>query len=410
MSKSFFEELNSSSPTGVAYKNINLKRRVLSHFANHGNSTIAGLSKTLTLSVPKVTNLINNLINEGLVLDHGKDNSTGGRRPSMYGLSPDAGFFLGIDVKRYHLNIGLIDFRKNVVEIRENHPYELVNTESSLKDLVKLIKEFIDSLKVSKNKILGICINLSGRINYLTGYSYSFFHFQEDPLSKIIESKVGIPVFLENDSRSMAFGEFSGGVVKEEKNVIFLNLDYGIGIGIIINGNLYYGKSGYSGEFGHIPLFDNEILCHCGKKGCLETEGSGWALLRQFKEEVAKGSSSSAISEKKIDEIRLDDVIQAAVNDDVLAIELIAKIGEKIGKGIAMLINVFNPELIILGGSLCVTDEYIRLPIKSAIKKYSLSLMNNDTQIKMSSLQNQAGVIGACLLVRNRLLESSENS
>ena len=201
----------------------------------------------------------------------------------------------------------------------------------------------------------------------------------------------------------MAFGEYSTGIVHEEKDVLFLNMDYGLGIGIVINGQLYYGKSGFAGEFGHIPFFNNEIICRCGKRGCLETEVSGTALTRIFKEKLTNGSSS-ILSTMKIDEINFEHIIQAANNDDVLAIEQIAAMGEKLGRGIAVLINIFNPELVILGGSLAETGEYIRLPVKSALNKYSLSLVNNDTQIKMSKLGKQAGVIGACLLVRNRLL------
>ena len=109
-------------------------------------------------------------------------------------------------------------------------------------------------------------------------------------------------------------------------------------------------------------------------------------------------------TKKNVEDIEMDDIIFAANNDDVLAIELIGKIGSNIGRGIALLINIFNPELVILGGSLASTEEFIRLPIKSAINKYSLNLVNNDTQLKMSKLGEQAGIIGACLLVRNKVL------
>ena len=405
MNPTFFEEIISGHPKGVAYKNLNLKKRLLAHFADQGNATIGELGKTLRLSVPKVTSLLNALIEDGLVRDYGKDDSTGGRPPSLYGLTPDSAYFLGIDVKRHHLNLGLTDFQKNIVKVRENYPYELVNTEESLQELCQLIRNFIAGLNIPKEKILGIGINLSGRINYKTGYSYSFFHFQEDPLSKIIESEVGIQVFLENDSRAMTYGEYCAGAVQQEKDVLFLNLDYGIGMGIVIGGHLYYGKSGYSGEFGHIPIFDNDIICHCGKKGCLETEASGWALVQKFKEKIKEGYTTMlAKAEHNPEDILLEDIIEAAHNDDVLAIELIAETGEKLGRGIAALINIFNPELVVLGGSLASTEDYIRLPIKSTINKYSLSLMNNDTQVKVSTLGNRAGVLGACLLVRSRLL------
>ncbi|WP_291910973.1 ROK family transcriptional regulator [Chitinophaga sp. CB10] len=407
MARTFFDELNSNQVTGVAYKNINLKKAALAHFANIGNATIAELCKQLNLSAPKVTNLLNDLILDGLVKDYGKIESTGGRKPNLYGLVPDSAFFIGVDIKQNHLNLGLSDLQKNLVHTVENLAYKLDNNKASLEQLCVHINEFIDSLPAPREKILGIGINLSGRINYATGFSYSFFHFDEEPLSKIIESKVGIRVFLENDSRAMAYGEFCSDSVHGEKNVLFLNLDYGIGMGVLIDGKLYYGKSGYSGEFGHIPLFDNEIICHCGKKGCLETEASGWALERMFKQKLAEGSSS-LLSRRNIStaDISLPDIIDAATHDDVLAIELIARIGESLGRGLAILNNIFNPELVILGGSLAATGDLIRLPIKSAINKYSLSLVNNDTKLKISRLGERSGIIGACLLVRNKVLIS----
>ncbi|WP_249219395.1 ROK family protein [Chitinophaga sp. HK235] len=405
MGKTFFEELNNDNVTGVAYKNINLKKAALAYFANIGNATIADMCKQLNLSAPKVTTLLNDLIQDGLVKDYGKVESTGGRKPNLYGLVPDSAFFIGVDVKQHHLNLGLSDLQKNLVCTEEGIPYKLDNNKASLEELCVLISNFINGLPVPREKILGIGINLSGRINYATGYSYSFFYFDEEPLSKIIETKLGIRVFLENDSRAMAYGEFCSDTVHGERNVLFLNLDYGIGMGVLIDGQLYYGKSGYSGEVGHIPLFDNEIICHCGKKGCLETEASGWALTRMFQDRLQEGSSSM-LSRKHgaPGSIQLEDIIDAAIHDDVLAIELIAKIGENLGRGIALLINIFNPELVILGGSLAATQDYIRLPIKSAVNKYSLSLVNNDTKLRISSLGERAGIIGACLLVRNKVL------
>jgi glucokinase-like ROK family protein len=402
----FFKEINDETITGVAYKNVHLKKSIISYFANNGVCTIPDLSKEFNLSVPKVTHIITDLIADGLVKDHGKLGSKGGRRPNTYGLIPESGFFLGVDVKQNYISMGLMDLQKNLVKTSGNTPYQLNNNQESLKELCKLIKAFIKESAIPLNKILGLGLNLTGRINYATGYSYSFFHFNEEPLSKIIESEIGLKTFLENDSRAMAYGEFNAGVVNGEKNVIFLNLDHGLGMGVMINSQLYYGKSGFAGEFGHIPLFNNEIICHCGKKGCLETEASGWALTKLFKEMIQNGSST-VITQHNIlsEDIQLEDIIEAANNDDFLSIDLIAQISEKLGRGIALLINIFNPELVILGGSLATTGDYIRLPIKSAINKYSLSLVNNDTQLKISKLGEKAGIIGACLLVRNRLLD-----
>jgi predicted NBD/HSP70 family sugar kinase len=396
---------NNDNSSGVALKNKILKGLIFKHLDQTESASINELSKELNISVPKTTSLISELIEEGLISDYGKFESTGGRKANLYGLIGDAGFILGVDVKKYYINIGLLNFKNQLVSQKNRIAFKLENTAESLHQLIQIIQNFIKEVGVKKEKILSLGINLSGRINHTKGYSYTFFHFQEEPLSQIIQEKIGIKTYLENDSRAMAFGEFCNGEVNTEKNVLFVNLDYGIGLGILIDGKVYYGKSGFSGEFGHIPFFNNEIICHCGKKGCLETEASGNALLRKFKEKIKQGYTSAALKKnKKIEDITLTDIVLAGQNEDVLTIELLAEIGENLGKGLAVLINVFNPELIILGGTLSETGEYLKLPTKSSINKYSLSLVNADTELKLSKLGEKAGIIGACLLAKNKVL------
>ena len=295
MAESHFiiEVFSEDNASGVAYKNRLLKRRIINYFDAMGNVTIAELTKELNISAPKITNLVTDLIEDGLIKDYGKVDSTGGRRASLYGLVAESCFFVGVDMKKYFINIGLLDFKKNIVEIKENIPYKLENSPESYQQLMNIIHSFIAEVPIEKQKILGLGINLSGRVNHTTGYSYSFFHFHEEPLSQTIEKEIGIKTFIENDSKAMAYGEFCAGAVSKEKNVLFVNMDYGVGLGILIDGKIYYGKSGFSGEFGHIPFFTNEIICHCGKKGCLETEASGNALIRNFKKKIEEGSSSS---------------------------------------------------------------------------------------------------------------------
>lgn len=399
---SVFGEDGASS--GVAFKNKALKKAIVTEIDRSGARTIAELARELAISTPKITSLVNELVEDGLLQDEGKLNSTGGRRASVYGLVSTSGYFIGVDVKRFSLNIGLLDFKKNLVATREHIPYQLENTKESLQSLIRSIRDFIKEQKLTKEKVLGIGINLSGRINHITGYSYSFFHFNEEPLSKVLEQALGIPIFIENDSRAMAYGEFCSGAVTGEKNVIFINLDYGTGMGVLVDGKLYYGKSGFSGEFGHIPLFNNEIICQCGKKGCLETEVSGQALLRMFHEKIKSGSSSIlAKAGSNTDHIKLADLVRAAKEEDVLVIDLLATFSEKLGRALAVLINLMNPELVILGGTIADTGDYIRLPTKSSINKYSLSLVNNDTQLKLSRLSDRAGMLGGCLIARNMI-------
>ena len=198
------------------------------------------------------------------------------------------------------------------------------------------------------------------------------------------------------------------GCVKGEKDIIFVNVSWGVGIGIIIDGKVYTGKSGFSGEFGHVNAYDNEIICHCGKKGCLETEASGSALHRILLERIKSGESSilsTRISGEE-DPITLAEIITAVNKEDLLCIEIVEEIGQKLGKQIAGLINIFNPELVIIGGTLSLTGDYITQPIKTAVRKYSLNLVNKDSAIITSKLKDKAGIVGACMLARSRMFES----
>jgi predicted NBD/HSP70 family sugar kinase len=184
-------------------------------------------------------------------------------------------------------------------------------------------------------------------------------------------------------------------------------MDYGLGLGVLTDGKMYYGKSGFSGEIGHVPMFQNEIICHCGKKGCLETEASGWALIRQFREKVESGISSLVMQKiQKVEEVQLEDIVEGALNEDVLCIELLSNLGEKLGRAMAFLINIFNPEMVIVGGTLSQTGDYLRLPMRSTINKLSLGLVNNDTQLRMSRMGETAGVIGGAMLARHKLLKT----
>ena len=203
----------------------------------------------------------------------------------------------------------------------------------------------------------------------------------------------------------MTYGEYICGGANKEKHFLFINVSWGLGMGMIIDGKLSYGKSGFSGEIGHFPLLDNGIICQCGKIGCLETGASGSAVHRIFLDKL-KAGKVSVLSEKftKGQEITLDDILDALAEEDVLAIESIEEIGSTLGRAIAGLINIFNPELVIIGGRLSVAEEYLMLPIRSAIHKHSLNIVSRDTVVKFSKLGKKAGAYGACMLSRSHLL------
>ncbi|HBG40661.1 MAG TPA: ROK family transcriptional regulator [Porphyromonadaceae bacterium] len=398
MVKNFFSSKDKSP------KNIQIKKDIINHFITTGNDTIAELSKELDLSVPTVTKFIGELTEDGYISEFGKVQTAGGRHPSVYGLNPSSIYFVGVDMTRHHLSMALMDFKGNIVDQQIGVHYICENTTESFDALCHHIQKFIDRTGKLKDKIYNINLNISGRVNPESGHSYSSFYFSEQPITEILSKRLQYKVGIDNDTRAMAYGEYMKGAIEGEKNVIFVNISWGLGIGIIIDGKLYYGKSGFSGEFGHFPAFDNEIICHCGKKGCLETEASGLAIHRMVLERIARGESTILTEHvKNVQDITLTDIIRATNMEDTMCIEILEEVGYKLGKYIAGLINIFNPELLVIGGQVAETDGFILLPIRSAVRKYSLSLVNKDSHIVLSKLKNRAGIIGACMVARSRL-------
>lgn len=392
--------------SGVALKSFLLKRKIIFELATNKELTVTDLSNILNISNPTVTKCIGELIEDGYVCDLGKIETSGGRRPQSYGLINESGYFLGVDLLDEYINFVLLDINKNQLIIEMGYEFKVENTYESLDKLADVICDFVAKNGINKDKILGIGMSLRGRVDSSTGHSYNVFNFDPRPLSELMTLKTGIATIIENDTRAMAYAEWNLCGNEGSQNVLFINASKGIGVGIIIGGKLFYGKSGFSGEFGHIPFFDNQMICHCGKKGCLETEASGEALKRIFIESLEKGASS-ILSEKykRGEKISLRDIMEAAGKDDVLSIELITNVGEKLGRGIGVLINLFNPELVVVGGVLSSVSDYLMLPIRTSLNKYSLSLVNRDSQLVVSKLGESAGVIGSALLARNRILE-----
>lgn len=388
-------------------KNAQTKKRIITYYMYNRSSTIPDLSKELDLSVPTITKFIMEMCEEGYIMSYGKQETNEGRPPTLYGLTTDSAYFVGVDIKKFSLNIGLMNIIGDFVDLKMGIPYEADNSPEGLHKLCSHIVDFISQANVDKEKILNIGINISGRVNPELGYSFSLFNFEERPLAEIMSEKIGYKVTIDNDTRAMTYGEMVKGIVKGEKNIIFINLSWGLGAGLIIDGDIFTGKSGFSGEFGHFNVFDNEILCHCGKRGCLETEVSGAALHRNLVQCIHDGKQS-ILSRRILNDktpITLDEIIKATNKEDLLCIELVEEIGQKLGRYLAGLINLLNPELVIIGGVLARTGDYILQPIKSAVRKYSLNLVNKDSAIVLSQLQDKAGVIGACMLARRSMFE-----
>lgn len=386
-------------------KNSVLKKQILKLCINEGDYSLADLSKELNTSIPTITKLVGELIEDGFVKEVGKVDTNGGRRPSVYGLNPSAGYFVGVDIRRKYFNYAVTDFKGTLIDFHEKVDFAVQNSEESFRELCRCLKPLLEESGVDSEKVLAYGFNLTGRVNNETGYCFTYFLGEDKPIASVLEDEMGKPVFVDNDSRAMTYGEYICGVANDEKNMLFINISWGLGMGMIMDGKLSYGKSGFSGEVGHFTLLNNNQVCHCGKTGCLETGASGLAIYRIFMEKLQAGRNSIlSAKHNKGEKIHIEEIIDAVQEEDVLAIEVIEEIGTTLGMAIAGLINIFNPELIVLGGNVAETKEYLLLPVRSAIQKHSLNIINSDTTIKFSKLGDKAGTIGSCMLSRSKLL------
>lgn len=387
-------------------KNIVLKRQILEICIDEGEQSIADLSHKLNASIPTITKLVGELMADKFLEDHGKLGTAGGRKPSIYGLNDEAGYFVGTEIRKHSLNIAITDFKGKLIDYFERIEFTLDNTEERFREMCRLVTEHVETYGgIRRASILAYGFTFSGRVNHSTGYSFSYSISDDKPINEILTTILGRPVFIENDSRAMSYGEYVCGVARDTSDMVFFNVGWGLGTGLVLGGKLYYGKSGFSGELGHFAMLDNDVMCRCGKTGCLETGASGSALHRLFTEKLAAGRTSSLSSKYQAEQrISLEDIISAAHKGDVLAIETIEEVGSTLGRAIAGIINIFNPEMVVIGGILAGAKDYLMLPLKSGINRHSLKIVSNDSKVEFSTLGNRGSAIGACMLSRSRLL------
>ncbi|MCQ2174354.1 MAG: ROK family protein [Bacteroidales bacterium] len=386
-------------------KTFSLKREIVRICIKKDKASIADFSKSLNTSIPTITKLVQEMVSDGFLQAYGKVGTKGGRRPCVFGLNPLAGYFIGVDIGRQHFHLAVTDFTGELIHYMQDIEFVLEDNHESFSTLCRMIKEQVSKAGVPWPKIMGAGISLSGRVNPEKGYSLSYFVKSEIPLTELFQQELNIPVNIENDSRAMTYGEYMNLGKHADPNMLFFNISWGLGMGIVQNGSLYFGKSGFSGEIGHFPILDNNRMCRCGKIGCLETEVSGQALHRMIIDGIKNGKRSSLQKVyKENGDITLPQILNAIEQEDVLTIESLEHMGNVLGRSIAGLINIFNPGLVIIGGQLITGGDYMMLPIKSAINKYSMARVISDTRVTMSTLGRKAAAIGDCLLSRGKVM------
>ncbi len=376
------------------------KRRILKQFYFSHSLSCADLCDRMDKSLPLITKLIGELIEEGKVIETGLAPSTGGRRPLMYSIKPDTQYNVAVSMDQLITRIAVMDMQNNTIGEVEKIDLPLAKNPQSLFILTDAIAAFLEKTAVDIKKIAGIGIAMPGFIDVKKGVNYSFLESSEGSITKYISKNVGLPVFIDNDSSLIALAELRFGAAANEKNVMVINMGWGVGLGLILDGELYRGDNGFAGEFSHIPVFTNNKLCGCGKKGCLETETSLLVLVEKALEGVKEGRVSSLINILQDNPEEANNlIVKSALEGDQFAVELLSEIGYKIGRGVAILIHLLNPKLIVLSGRGSIAGKIWQAPIQQALNEYCIPKLAHNATIEVSDLGFKAELIGAATLV-----------
>lgn len=392
----------------VEGKNYLLKIRLIKNLYQKGASTANEICGSMGISLPTVNTLLTDLIRSGEIIKQGRAASQGGRKPDLYRLAPDAFYVLAVDLSKFAVSLALYNCQHTQVKEKVVHQLVLNNEAETFEQLCQHLETYISTSGYPNHKIIAIGISMPGLIDSKAGINHSHLNFGGKSLQAHLESRFPQAIFLENDARAMTLAEFKFGAAKNSQNVLGIFVGWGIGLGIVIDGKLYQGTSGFAGEFAHSPLFESqEINCTCGKKGCLEAIASGTSIVRMAEEALRldKDSILARMAKSYSGPIDPSLVVQAAKEGDQRAITILSDVGLNLGRGISMLIQLLNPELIVLGGVVAEANQYILTPIQQALNVYSMAKSREKTQLELYQLGDEVGLVGAIAVVSDKLFE-----
>ncbi|MGO4108223.1 ROK family transcriptional regulator [Paenibacillus sp. YAF4_2] len=360
------KKINTSIVLEAVLKNAPLSRAQISE--------LTGLNKAT------VSNLVQDLIDSHLIIEIGPGESSGGRKPVMLLFNGQAGYAVGIDLGVNYIRGVLSDLEGNVIaELQKS--LKKHQLEFTLKELVQCIEELIGKAPVSPYGIVGIGVGVPGIVDDQGSILFApNLEWKHVELQKLLEERFQLPVTIDNEANAGAQGEQKYGIGRGIAHQIYVSVGIGIGTGIILNKELYKGATGFSGELGHLSIEYNGKPCRCGNEGCWELYASENALLEQA---APLGFDN------------LEDLLEAAEagNEEIRA--LFYKIGEYMGAGISNIVNVFNPDVVIIGNRMSRAKTWLEEAVQTSVARRTLPYHRERLKILFAELQDQSAVRGA---------------
>ena len=359
----------------------------------HDGISRADLAKVTSLSKGGITPIINELLKMGIIHETGTINTESGRKPIQLKINPSGCYAIVVDWTRKDITVALVDFTGNIISITV---YKFLQ-EDSLDYIVNVIKSRIaEILNTYKDKrIIGIGVVAPGPLDYKSGTILSppnFRGWSNIPIALMLEKEFNIPVFVDNNSNAHALAEKNFGLLRHYNHCIHIVVDEGIGAGIILNDNIFRGAMGFGSEIGHITINMKGPQCKCGNIGCLEV----YATIPKLLEKA--NNVSCNIDDVRSTALEWEDIINGLKDGNEFYMGILKEEAQYLGNALVSLINLFDPQIIVIGSILAMAGEYITKPLKDFIENKIIARNFNLPGIYTSSLK-QASLKGGATIV-----------
>ena len=384
-------------------KNFNKHSAVdLIRFATTGISR-TGLAEEMGLTRAAVTLIVNDLLENGVILEAESRAIPNGRPPVVLEINPKRGLVAAVDMGATHVNIALADFSAKIIE-ETSFPFNIKQgPQACLAEVRRILQELLDRYGISISEIMAVGVGVPGPVIKDAGMVMSppiMPGWDRYPIRQTLEEAWGCPVSLNNDAELGALGEWAYGAGRGEKNLAFIKVGSGIGAGLIINQQIYGGTTSSAGEIGHITIEENGPLCTCGNHGCMEAFAGGNAIAIQARKMVQTGKRT-LLSNIPLENITAREVAESARRGDLPSQEIIMRAGTFIGIAIAGVVNLFNPSAVIIGGGVAQAGDLLTTSIRQAVRDRSLHASEQSVHITTAMLGQRSSLIGATVQAIN---------
>jgi glucokinase-like ROK family protein len=372
----------------------------LNAIKSYGPIGRAEIARRTNLSPATVTSIAAKLISQNLVLEKSAGDSSGGRPPILLVINPKGGYVVGIKLTETQAVCALTDLEaliiaKSSMPLSGHDPIQVVD------DLAHMIVSFIRAQKIPKKQLLGVGIGLAGIVDAENGIlrQSPIYGWNSVPLRDMLQSKLHIPVYIENDVNTLTLTERWFGHGQGLDNFLTVTVGRGVGLGIVANGQFYRGQTGGAGEFGHTTIDPKGPVCACGKRGCLESYVGDPGLIRAAQEAAARGELSAPVKD-------IDELLSLAQAGENAAIQIFDQAGRVLGIGIANLINLFNPKKIIISGEGTREGDFLFVPMQESIQQHTMPGLYDPDTVVIAPWGDDAWARGAAGLVLREVFES----